>query len=193
MVAAFGTGWTVKTERWITLYPRLDRGSLARLGVLAPGKRTKWVVRDPKNPTSTSSIELVARQDGLELRTGDRVQVALYYYDRVPCGSLRQFWRCPSCSRITRSLYYDGSYDGSFGCRVCLSLRYVTDGTPSDRILAAHRIAGLRRSLARARPGSAYARRLAVKIGALHKILTADVARIRRDLQRRLKNDYKRS
>jgi hypothetical protein len=48
-------------------------------------------------------IELTALPDGLVITTGNLVQVARYHYDKVPCGSLRQFFRCPVCERLCRS------------------------------------------------------------------------------------------
>ena len=58
-------------------------------------------------------------------------------------------------------------------------------------MLAPHTIADLRRALLKARPGSRRWKELLAQITALHATLTTDVARVRRDLRRRLKNDYK--
>jgi hypothetical protein len=189
MVSAFGSGKPAKSERWITRFSRLDRGTLARIGVLAPGKRTSWVVRDPTGAADAIRIELAARQDGLVIAVGNQVQIVRYWYDgALPHGGLRQFFRCPVCERVCRSLYFDGY----FGCRVCLELTYPTDSTPAGRVLAVHQIADLKRGLLETRPGSRRWKDLLAQIAQRHAILTADVARVRRDLRRRLKNDYKR-
>jgi hypothetical protein len=189
MVSAFGSGKPAKSERWITLFPRFDRGSLARLGVLQPGKRTEWVVRDPKNPASATHIKLTAAADGLTISSNGQQQVVRSWYDSaLPHGGLRQLFWCP-CGRVCRTIYFGGD---CFLCRVCLGLRYPTDSTPSGRILAVHKIADLRRNLLRARPGSRRWKTLLAEIARQHAILTADVARVRHDLRRRLKNDYRR-
>jgi hypothetical protein len=198
MVSAFGSGKPAKSERWITVFPRFDRGNLARLGALDPGKRTQWVVKDPRNPTGALFIELVAAVDRLTIVTGHRVQVVRYHYDSaLPHGGLRQFFVCcglevlappRSCERICRTLYFDQHW----GCRTCLNLRYPTDSTPASRVLAVHQIADLKRGLLETRPGSRRWKDLLAQIAQRHAILTADVARVRRDLWRRLKNDYRR-
>jgi hypothetical protein len=188
MVAAFGSGKPAKSERWITVFPRFDRGTLARLGALQPGKRTQWVLKERQGAAPPVRIELAALPDGLVITTGDLVQVARYHYDKVPCGSQRQFFRCPVCERVCRTLYLDQRW----GCRVCLNLRYWTDSTPASRVLAVHQIANLQRGLLETRPGSRRWKDLLARIAQRHAILTADVARVRRDLRRRLKNDYRR-
>ena len=73
---------------------------------------------------------------------------------------------------------------------MCLKLEYPSKGT--GRAVAASRIADLQRSLIKARPGSPQWKELRARITAQHSALTADVARIRRDLKRRLAKDYKR-
>ena len=47
MVAAFGSGKPVRTDRWLTRFPRLDRAMLARFGALDPGMKTDWLIRGP--------------------------------------------------------------------------------------------------------------------------------------------------
>ena len=189
MVAAFGTGWTPSIDRrWLNTFPRLDRGTLMRSGALQPGMRTRWGVNDPMGVAAALSIELVAAADGLTISTNGQQQVVRYWYDTVPCGSLRLFFKCPACERSCRSLYFDQHW----GCRVCLELTYPVRSTPASRVLAAHQIADLRRSLIKAQPGSPQWRDLLARIAAHHAILSSDVARIRRDLRRRLKNDYPR-
>jgi hypothetical protein len=190
MVGAFGSGKGVKTgDRWLTKFPRLDRGTLARSGALQPGMRTTWVLKAGPGAADAISIQLTALPDGLEFRIGDQVQVAHYWYDSPwPHKSLRQFFRCPACERVCRTLYFDQHW----GCRVCLELTYPVRSEPAGRALAIHQIAELQRSLIKARPGSRRWKDLLAQIAALHAILTADVARVRRDLRRRLKNDYRR-
>src|SRR5262249_47999137 len=152
MVSAFGSGKRAKNERWITRFPRLDRGALARLGALDPGQRTQWVVKAGTGAAHAVFVELHARVDGLEGVMGDRVQVVHYWYDSaLPHGGLRQFLVCPAgCGHARRTLYFDGQ----LACRSCLGLRYPTDSALSSRMLAPHRIADLRRALLKARPGS---------------------------------------
>ena len=133
-------------------------------------------------------IELTAAADGLTIVTGDQTQVTHYWYDKVPCGSLRQFFRCPSCERVCKRLYFDKHW----GCRVCLGLRYPIRSTPADRTLVARQIDDMRRRLIETRPGSPQWRDLLARIAAHYALLTLDVARVRRDLRRRLKNDYRR-
>jgi len=186
MVAAFGTGCRRNDHRWLPRFARLDRETLARLGALRLGMRTSWLVRDPLGVAAALCIELTAAADGLTISTSGEHQVVRYWYDTMQGGELRQFFRCPVCERICRSLYFDQHW----GCRTCLKLEYPIKG--SGRIVAAHRIEDLRRRLIKVRPGSARARRLLAQIAEHHAILSADVARIRRDLRRRLKNDYKR-
>jgi hypothetical protein len=82
-------------------------------------------------------------------------------------------------------------FDGHWGCRVCLKLEYPTT-TVSGHVVAAYQIRELQRGLIAARPGS-QRKAIFAQIAEQHRILTADVRRIRRDLQRRLKNDYRRS
>jgi hypothetical protein len=144
------------------------------------------LVRDPTGVAGALSIELTAAADGLTISTSRQQQVVRYWYDAMPSGELRQFFRCPVCERICRSLYFDGHW----GCRTCLKLEYPIKA--SGRVAAAYQIEDLRRSLIKVRPGSPRARRLLAQIAEHHAILSADVARIRRDLRRRLKNDYKR-
>ena len=148
--------------------------------------RTSWLVKARTGAASVRSIELTAAADGLTISTSGRQQVVRYWYDTMPGGELRQFFRCPVCERICRSLYFDQHW----GCRTCLKLEYPIKG--SGRIVAAHRIEDIRRSLIKVRPGSPRARQLLAQIAEYHAILSADVARIRRDLRRRLKKDYKR-
>jgi hypothetical protein len=187
MVAAFGTGCTRNDHRWLTHFPRLDRAILLRSGALQPGMRTEWLVQAGTGAASALSIKLTALPDGLEIKTGDQVQVVTYWYETLPWGPLRQAFRCPVCERVCRSLYFDGHW----GCRICLRLEYPIRAV-SGRIVAAYQIEDMRRSLIKARPGSPRARHLRTQIVKQHAILTADVARIRRDLRRRLKNDYRR-
>jgi hypothetical protein len=148
--------------------------------------RTSWLVKARTGVASAQSIELTAAADGLTISTSGQQQVVRYWYDTMPGGELRQFFRCPVCERICRSLYFDQRW----ACRTCLKLEYPIKA--SGRIVAAYQIENLRRSLIKVRPGSPRARRLLVQIAEHHAILSADIARIRRDLRRRLKNDYKR-
>jgi hypothetical protein len=179
----------MRTERWITAYPRFDRGALARLGVLDPGSRTSWALKEGPGVANPVHVELAAAADGLEITTGNRVQVVRYWYDSaLPHGGLRQFFCCPCCSRICRSLYFDGYW----GCRSCLQLRYPIRSAPAGRSLAVHQIADLRRGLLSARPGSRRWHELRAQVTQQYAVLSSDVARIRRDLKRRLANDYKR-
>jgi hypothetical protein len=135
------------------------------------------------------SIELIAAPHGVTIMTGDQVQAVYYHYDTLPWGGfLRQYFRCPACERVCRTLYFDQHW----GCRVCLELTYPVRSDPAGRALAIHQIADLQRSLIKTRPGSRRWKDLLAQIAALHAILTADVARVRRDLRRRLKNDYRR-
>jgi hypothetical protein len=187
MVAAFGTTKPRKHDpRWITNYPRLDRRTLARNGALQPGMRTNWRLKGPLGVASSVHIACTALTDGLEITTGDQVQVVRYRYDTVPCGNLRQFFCCPSCERVCRTLYYDRHW----GCRVCVKLIYPSRSP--GRIAVACRIDEMRRSLIGVRPGSQQWKHLLAQITEHHAILSANVARVRRDLRRRLHNDYKR-
>jgi len=199
MVAAFGSGKPVGTDRWLTRFPRLDRVMLARIGALDPGMKTHWSIRGPiaegneKEGTGAAAallIKLAAAPDGLTISTGDEVQVVVrYWYDRaLPHGGLRQFFVCPVCGRVARTLFFEYRW----ACRVCLRLRYPSRSTPAARVLAAHKLADLRRTLVRTRPGSKRWHDLRGRIAMHHKILTDDVARVRRDLRRRLANDYRR-
>jgi hypothetical protein len=150
--------------------------------------RTSWVVKTGAGVASALYIELTAAPDGLTITTGDQVQVVRYRYDAMPNGGLRLFFLCPSCERICWKLYLD---DGRWGCWVCLGLKHPSK-VVHGRVMAVYQIESLRRSLARVQPGSLQARRLLAGIAELHAILSADVARVRRDLRRRLKNDYRR-
>jgi hypothetical protein len=171
-------------------FPRLDRGTLTRAGALQPGQRTRWAVKNPKGVARALSIELTAAPDGLTISTGEQVQVVYYWYDgALPHGGLRQFFRCPACERVCRTLYFDSHW----ACRVCLKLRYPANSLLAGRAIAVHRVESLQRSLFKARPGSRRWHELRSRIAMHHKILTIDVARIRHDLRRRLKSDYKRS
>jgi hypothetical protein len=187
MTAAFGCGKPAHTNRLIPNFPRLDRATLTRSGALQPGMRTSWVVRDPKG-ASAIHIELAAAPDGLTISTGDQVQVVRYRYDAMPNGGIKILFLCPSCERICWKLYLD---DGRWGCWVCLGLKHPSK-VVHGRVMAVYLIEELRRNLARTQPGSLQARRLRARIVELHAILSSDVARVRRDLRRRLKTDYRR-
>jgi hypothetical protein len=76
---------------------------------------------------------------------------------------------------VTRTLYF-----------------YPTNGLMADRTAVVLRLGGLHRSLLKLRPGSRQWNELRARIAAQHAVLTADVARIRSDLRRRLDNDYRR-
>jgi hypothetical protein len=185
---AFCSGRHRNDHRWLTRFPRLDRAVLLRSGALQSGMRTEWVLKGGTGVASAVHIACTARQDGLEIRTGDQVQVVTYWYDTLPWrGLLRQFFKCPTCERICRTLFFDRHW----GCRVCLELEYPIKAS-SGRVVAAYQIEDMRRSLIKTRPGSQQWKELRARIAALHTILSADVARIRRDLRRRLKNDYRR-
>jgi hypothetical protein len=200
MVAAFGSGKPVRTDRWLTRFPRLDRAMLARCGALDPGMKTHWSIRGPiaeeneKEGTGAASallIKLAAAPDGLTISTGDQVQVVRYWYDRaLPHGGLRQFWVCP-CGKVARILFFENR-ETRWACRVCLRLRYPSRSTPAARVLAVHKLVDPQRTLVRTRPGSRHWHELRARIDVQYKILSADVARVRRDLRRRLKNDYRR-
>jgi hypothetical protein len=189
MVAAFGTGLVSKRDRrWHVDYPCLDRRTLMRSGALQPGMRTEWALKAGPGVAAALSIELTATANGLTITTGDQQQVVRYWYDTVPCGSLRLFFRCPSCQRVCKRLHFDKHW----GCRVCLGLRYPIRSTPADRTLVARQIEDMRRSLIETRPGSPQWHDLLARIAAHYALLTLDVARVRRDLRRRLKNNYRR-
>jgi hypothetical protein len=171
---------------------------LARIGALDPGMKTHWSIRGPiaegseKKGTGVAAaltIKLAAAPDGLTISTGDQVQIVRYWYDRaLPHGGLRQFFVCPDCERVTRTLFLEYRW----ACRFCLRLKYPSRSTPAARVLAAHKLVDLQRTLIRARPGSRKWLDLRARIAAQYSLLTADVAKVRRDLTRRLKNDYRR-
>jgi hypothetical protein len=198
MVAAFGSGKPVGIDRWLTRFPRLDRAMLARIGALDPGMKTHWSIRgriaegSEKEGTGVAAaltIKLTAAVDGATISIGDQVQIVRYWYDRaLPHGGLRQFFVCPDCERVTRTLFFENRW----ACRVCLGLRYPSRSTPAARVLAVHKLVDLQRTLVRTRPGSRRWHELRARIDVQYKILSADVARVRRDLRRRLKNDYRR-
>jgi hypothetical protein len=137
-------------------------------------------------------VELVAAPDGLTISIGEHQQVVHYWYDTILLRhrrqALRQFFRCPACERVCKRLYYA---DGFLGCFTCHRLRYPTQSTPAGRTLAVRQIENLRRNLLRVRPGSPRWKILVAQIAKEHAVLTADVGRIRHDLKRRLKNDYR--
>jgi hypothetical protein len=155
--------------------------------------RTQWLLKERPGVAAALSVELTALPDGLVLTTGDQVITVPYRYDTMACryakGSLRQFLTCPSCASLRRTLYLDA---GHWGCRKCLELRYPIRSSPRRAVIASQIEDTLRR-LIETRPGSREWHELRARIADQHEALVGHVARMRRDLTKRLKRNHKRT
>jgi hypothetical protein len=177
-----------RDPRWIKDYPRLDRGTLARMGALRPGSHTSWALKPGPGVAAALSIELHALPDGIVLTVGDQVTVVRYRYDTVPVGDLRQFLVCP-CGAIRRTLYFDRPH---WGCRRCLMLAYPSK-TNCRRTTVADRIAAARRRLIELSPGSREFRAQLARLAAQQAALAGQIERARSDLTKRLKRNHNRT
>lgn len=120
-------GWRRKCEQSLPL----DIRRLKAKGLLRPGHVFQWVWS--ADGERVASVEVIVGSHGLEMRYswapyGDtrRAVRCEIPFSWTPChlGGSRRWFACPRCRRRCAVIYMRG---GTFACRTCLRLGYVSE------------------------------------------------------------------